>query len=94
MEVKIDDYGRIVIPKEVRECLGIESGSTLTVGVETEGTNGGAITLRPKGQRPPLRRKGALLVHSGELDEESFDVVEDIRAERTERNRRHAGLDE
>jgi AbrB family looped-hinge helix DNA binding protein len=54
MEVKIDDYGRIVIPKEVRECLGIESGNTLTVSVETEGANGGAITLRPKGQRPPL----------------------------------------
>ena len=27
MEVKIDDYGRIVIPKEVREPLGIESGA-------------------------------------------------------------------
>jgi AbrB family looped-hinge helix DNA binding protein len=27
MEVEIDDYGRIVIPKEVRELLGIESGT-------------------------------------------------------------------
>jgi AbrB family looped-hinge helix DNA binding protein len=27
MEVEIDDYGRIVIPKEVRELLGIESGA-------------------------------------------------------------------
>jgi AbrB family looped-hinge helix DNA binding protein len=94
MEVKIDDYGRIVIPKEVRDHLGIESGRTLKISVETEGVNGGAITLRPKGQRPPLRRKGALLVHSGELAEEGFDVVEQIRTERTERNRRHAGLDE
>jgi AbrB family looped-hinge helix DNA binding protein len=36
MEVKIDDYGRIVIPKEVREKLGIESGSTLEVRVGSE----------------------------------------------------------
>lgn len=94
MEVKIDDYGRIVIPKKVRDHLGIESGRTLKVSVETKGAGGGAIRLRPKGQRPTLRRKGPLLVHSGELAEEGFDVVEQIRAQRTERARRHAGLDE
>jgi AbrB family looped-hinge helix DNA binding protein len=29
MEVEIDDYGRIVIPKEVRDHLGIDSGTAL-----------------------------------------------------------------
>ncbi len=94
MEVKIDDYGRIVIPKNVRDRLSIEPGTVLEMSVETEGANGGAITLRPKGQRPALQWKGELLVHSGELAEEGFDVVEQIRAQRTERARRHAGLAE
>lgn len=94
MEVKIDDYGFIVIPKEVRDHLGIESGAALKISIESEGENGGAITLRLKGQKPPLRRKGTLLVHSGELTEEVFDVVEQLRVERTERARRHAGMGE
>jgi AbrB family looped-hinge helix DNA binding protein len=93
MEVKIDDYGRIVIPKEVREKLGIESGSTLEVRVGSEVESGGMITLRPKGQKPALQRKGELLVHSGKLTEEDFDVVEQIRSVRRERAQKHAGLD-
>jgi AbrB family looped-hinge helix DNA binding protein len=93
MEVKIDDYGRIVIPKEVRDKLGIESGSALEIRVDSGGETGGAITLRPKGQKPALQQKGELMVHSGSLTEKEFDVVEQIRSERRERARRHAGLD-
>jgi AbrB family looped-hinge helix DNA binding protein len=93
MEVKLDDYGRIVIPKEVRDKLGIESGTSLEIRVEREGEIEGAITLRPKGQEPALQRKGDLLVHSGSLTEEEFDVVEQIRSGRRERARKQAGLD-
>jgi AbrB family looped-hinge helix DNA binding protein len=93
MEVKLDDYGRIVIPKEVREKLGIESGSALEILVDSEGEAGRAITLRPKGQEPTLQQKGELLVHSGTLTEDDFDVVEQIRSGRRERARKHAGLD-
>lgn len=93
MEVKLDDYGRIVIPKEVRDKLGIRSGSSLEVCVEREGGTEVAITLKPKGQEPALQRKGELLVHSGSLTEEDFDVVEQIRSGRRKRTRKHAGLD-
>lgn len=93
MEVKIDDYGRIVIPKEVREKLGIESGSALEIRVDQEEDAGGAITLKPKGHEPALQQKGELLVHSGRLTEDGFDVVEQIRSTRRARARKHGGLD-
>lgn len=92
MEVQIDDYGRIVIPKEVRERLGIESGSALEIRVEADEETGGSITLEPKRQKPALQEKGELMVHTGDLTEESFDVVEQIRSDRHDRARKHARL--
>ena len=92
MEVKIDDYGRIVIPKTVREKLGIDSGTSLEIEVAFEEV-GGAITLTPKGQEPALQQEGELLIHSGKLTDENYDVVEQIRSDRQERARKHAGLD-
>jgi AbrB family looped-hinge helix DNA binding protein len=92
MKVKIDDYGRIVIPKDVRDRLGIESGSALEIEVEHE-EDGGSITLTPERQTPALQQKGELLVHAGTLTEEDFDVARHLRSERQGRARRHAGLD-
>jgi len=92
MDVQIDDYGRIVIPKDVRAQLGIDSGSTLKVRVE-EDPEGASITLTPKRPEPALQRKGELLVHSGTLTEDGFDVAEQIRSHRRARARKHAGLE-
>lgn len=94
MDVTIDDYGRIVIPKSIRNRLGLESGSSLTLEIADSDENGESITLRPQGQEPPLQQKGDLLVHSGRLTDEEFDVVEQLRNQREERARRHAGVSE
>ncbi len=94
MDVTIDDYGRIVIPKEVRDRLGIESGSALELRVDPAEAPEGTITLKPKDQKPALQQKGELLIHSGTLTDEDFDVVEQIRSERRERAQKHAGLPE
>jgi len=92
MEVTIDDYGRIVIPKSIRDRLGLEPGSSLALEVSDAGEDGESIALRPKGQKPPLRRKGDLLVHTGRLTDEKFDVVEQLREQREERAQHHAGI--
>lgn len=91
MEVTIDEYGRIVIPKPIRDRLGLEAGSSLELDVVSD-NDVNSIQLTPKGQAPPLQRKGPLLVHTGRLTDESFDVVEQIRGKRQERARQHAGL--
>jgi AbrB family looped-hinge helix DNA binding protein len=92
MDVQIDDHGRIVIPKEVRDRLGLKSGSALKLRVQVDEEAGGSITLEPKRPKPALRKSGELLVHTGELTEDGFDVVEQIRSNRRGRARTHAGL--
>jgi AbrB family looped-hinge helix DNA binding protein len=94
MDVTIDNYGRIVIPKPIRDRLGLESGSSLTLEIADSDENGESITLRPQGQEPPLQQKGNLLVHTGRLTDENFDVVEQLRDQRAERAQRHAGISE
>lgn len=94
MEVTVDDYGRIVIPKAIRDRLGLEAGSSLVLDIDNSGEGGESITLRPHGQEPPLRREGDLLVHTGRLTDEDFNVVEQLRDQREERDQRHAGASE
>ncbi|MFB6279235.1 MAG: AbrB/MazE/SpoVT family DNA-binding domain-containing protein [Salinibacter sp.] len=94
MDVTIDDYGRIVLPKSIRDRFGLESGSSLALEIAEVGEGTESITLRPKGQEPPLQQKGDLLVHTGRLTDEEFDVVEQLRNQREERARRHAGVSE
>jgi len=94
MDVTMDDYGRIVIPKSIRDRLGLESGSSLTLEIADADEHGASITLRPQGQEPTLQRKGNLLVHTGRLTDEEFDIVEQLRDQRQERAQRHAGSSE
>lgn len=91
MDVKIDEYGRIVIPKSVRDQLGLESGSSLELEVQSGSNDLASINLKPKGREPSLQKKGDLLVHTGKLTDESFDIVEDLRNRRNERAQRQAG---
>lgn len=94
MDVTIDDSDRIVIPKSIRDRLGLEAGTTLELDVDASGEKGESITLRPEGREPSLQREGDLLVHTGRLTDESFDIVGQLRDQREERVQRHAGSSE
>ena len=81
MEATIDKFGRIVIPKELRDLFGLKPGSTLKVDSSTE-----EITLKPVSEEPPLARKKGVLVITSEIHESRAIVtlIEDGRNERIE----------
>ena len=86
MTLKIDKAGRIVVPKPVRERLGLQAGMDLEA---SEGPDG--ILIRPAERRPSLVRKGRFLVHTGELPV-GYDILKAIDEDREERIRKVWGL--
>jgi len=85
MTLTIDRAGRVVLPKPIRDRLGLRAGSTLEVVESPEG-----VTLKPANRRPPLARKGRFLVITAELPP-GFDLLKAIDEEREERDRRILG---
>jgi AbrB family looped-hinge helix DNA binding protein len=82
MTVPIDQRGRIVLPKSVREELSIKPGDTLIVSI-----HGSSVTLTPNQEATGFVRKGHALVFSsaegGSLSREAAnDILEQSRDER------------
>ena len=75
--VQIDQAGRLVLPKRVRDSLRIKSGDTLAVGVK-----GDAIELRPTKTGIRLERVNGVLVLAGDLPSSARNLVEEAREER------------
>jgi len=88
MDVTIDKFGRIVIPKVVRDSLGLKAGSELQVEITEEETGERTIALRPGQEKALLIDEDGLLVYTGVLKVQDFDVVEHIRVTREERAHR------
>lgn len=60
MNVHVDKSGRLVLPKAVRQQLGITPDTDLEI-VPAQG----GILLRPVADQPPLRQIDGLWVHQG-----------------------------
>ncbi len=86
MTLKIDSAGRITLPKQIRDQLGLSCGGDLDL-IET---NDG-LTLRSVEHRPSLIRKGNFLVHTGELPQ-GYDILAATANDRGERDRKVWGL--
>jgi AbrB family looped-hinge helix DNA binding protein len=86
MTLKIDKAGRVILPKPMRDRLGLRAGSDLEVEETAEG-----IVLKPAEQKPSLIRKGGFLVYAGEIPP-GWDAVKAIQEDREERMRRAWGL--
>jgi len=84
--VPIDQAGRIVLPKDVRQELGIKPGDALKVSI-----HGPSVTLTPSRGTAGFVRKGRALVFStgaeGVLSQETVRrIVEETRDERHEQS--------
>jgi AbrB family looped-hinge helix DNA binding protein len=86
MTLKIDKAGRVVLPKPVRDRLGLRAGSDLEIEETPEG-----IVLKPAERRPSMVKKQGLWVHTGKVPE-GYDIVQAIRDDREDRIRKLAGL--
>ena len=75
----IDKAGRLVLPKPVRDKLGLEPGDS--VAIESDGDT---ITLRPIRPQSTMIKKLGIWVHNGALPP-GFDIVEFLDQEREKR---------
>jgi AbrB family looped-hinge helix DNA binding protein len=86
MTLKIDNAGRVILPKPVRDRLGLHAGSDLEIQETPDG-----VVLRPADRRPSMVKKGSFLVHTGELPP-GYDILKAIDEDREERMRKAWGL--
>jgi len=79
-QAKIDRFGRIVIPKDVRDDVGLDAGAVL----EIEGQDD-RIVLTVRREEPDLVREDGVLVFTGEAVGDLEGAVQRQRRLRSER---------
>ena len=77
LEATVDKFGRIVIPKQVRDDLGLKPGTVLQI-EETDQE----VILTPLHAEPKLVNKDGVLVFSGVA---TGDIAEAVRTNRERR---------
>lgn len=77
METKLDSVGRIVVPKQLRDALGLIAGSRLDISLYGEG-----LTLIPENRTARLDSDGGVLVADSTTivtDEMVFGLIDSAR---------------
>jgi AbrB family looped-hinge helix DNA binding protein len=77
METSIDSVGRIVVPKQLRDALGLTPGSTVDIS-----RYGAGLQLLPTGRSAQLVDEGGVLVATGDTvidDEVVFGLIDSGR---------------
>ncbi len=93
MTVTIDKFGRVLIPKPLRDQLGLAPGAELSLDVHTGGDGAPALELRAVPDEAPLVRKNGRLVYTGAIDPEGQDIVAFIKSQRLARSSHLAGME-
>lgn len=80
MNLKIDRAGRIVVPKPIRQRLGLHPNTEIEIVEQADG-----VLLRPVEPKPSMvLRENGLWVHTGKIDP-NYDInklIDDVREER------------
>ncbi|HVB05607.1 MAG TPA: AbrB/MazE/SpoVT family DNA-binding domain-containing protein [Acidimicrobiales bacterium] len=74
METTIDSAGRIVVPKPLRDALGLEPGTTVDIS-----SYGAGLTLIPHSRTAKLVHEGGYLVAEGDRpisDDDVFALID------------------
>ncbi|MBA3741807.1 AbrB/MazE/SpoVT family DNA-binding domain-containing protein [Sporichthya sp.] len=77
METTVDSVGRIVVPKALRDALGLVPGSTVDVS-----RYGAGLQLVPSGRTAQLVEEGGVLVATGDTtidDDTVFGLIDSDR---------------
>jgi AbrB family looped-hinge helix DNA binding protein len=77
METSLDRFGRIVIPKKIREDFNLKAGTPIRIEESEQ-----AIILTPVHGEPSLHVKDGVLVFSGTPIEDLSDALAKHREER------------
>ncbi len=79
MEAILDKFGRIVIPKKIRDDFNLRPGSPMRI---EEGKN--EILLKPIEGEPSLKEKDGVLIFTGEIMENIETKIEELRKKRNQ----------
>lgn len=74
METKLDKFGRVVLPKNIRDHLDLKPGQVLKVERADE-----EVILKPVEKELPLRIKNGVLVFSGAVTGDIAKAVKEHR---------------
>ncbi len=77
LETTIDRFGRVLIPKSVRDSLALQAGSVVTLEERCDG-----IFLRLRDEKPTFEVREGVLVYNGEVLDDGADSVRRVRDER------------
>jgi len=83
METTLDRFGRIVIPKEIRDDFNLKPGSQIRIEESDQ-----VIILKPLEGEPNLHRKEGVLVFSGTPLGDLSEALEKHREDRAKSVRR------
>jgi AbrB family looped-hinge helix DNA binding protein len=77
METKLDKFGRVVLPKDIRDNLNLKPGQVLKIEKSHD-----EVILKPLRRESPLHVKNGVLIFSGTV---TGDIMEAVRLHREER---------
>ncbi len=77
MKTTIDRFGRVVVPKDIRDRLGLKPGAEIEIDEQ-----GNEVVLKPVERETPLKLEEGVLVFTGNA---TGDLMEAVRTHRVER---------
>ncbi|NBC07987.1 MAG: AbrB/MazE/SpoVT family DNA-binding domain-containing protein [Bacteroidetes bacterium] len=95
MEVTIDKFGRILIPKKIREALGLKSGQTLELVVDryTRRLNV-KLPADPEQAKILVEDSGLPVIQNGTAGQQTFDTIQFLKGTQEAYMDRKMGLND